>query len=160
MIKPGSLNAQNNLQNEGGFILLVLVIVSGLVVTLSFPPFNLGFLAWFGLAPFLYALRQRNMPATAGFGFLFGALLGIGTCYWIYQLEHVSPSGFILWQLGFAMYFLCFGMFYRILCQRIGSWIIIGAPALWVALEYIRANLFFLSCPWTLLGHSQYLMSL
>ena len=41
--------------------------------------------------------------------------------------------------------------------RRIGSWIIIGAPALWVALEYIRANLFFLSCPWTLLGHSQYL---
>ena len=83
--------------------------------------------------------------------------MGLGTCYWINSLEHMSPPGFILWQLGFALYFLFFGIFYRILCRRIGYWIIIGAPALWVALEYIRANLYFLSCPWTLLGHSQYL---
>lgn len=35
-------------------------------------------------------------------------------------------------------------------------WTLIGAPALWVTLEYIRANLFFLSWPWNLLGHSQH----
>ena len=33
----------------------------------------------------------------------------------------------------------------------------IGAPALWVTLEYVRSNLFFLAWPWNLLGHSQYL---
>ena len=30
------------------------------------------------------------------------------------------------------------------------------APALWVAFEFLRANAFFLSAPWFLLGHSQY----
>jgi len=33
---------------------------------------------------------------------------------------------------------------------------LIATPALWVALEYARANLFFLALPWNLLGHSQY----
>jgi apolipoprotein N-acyltransferase len=33
---------------------------------------------------------------------------------------------------------------------------IIAAPAVWVAIEFVRSNLFFLSWPWNLLGHSQY----
>jgi len=33
---------------------------------------------------------------------------------------------------------------------------LIGAPALWVALEYVRGNLFFLAFPLNLLGHSQH----
>ena len=143
--------------NDRLLLLGGLAIVSGLLATLSFPPFDLGVLAWFSLVPFLYALRQRSIGAAAGIGFLFGAALGIGTCYWIYTLENIALPGFFLWQLGFALYFLLFGILYRLICRRIGSWIIIGAPALWVGLEYIRANLFFLSCPWTLLGHSQYL---
>ena len=91
----------------------------------------------------------------AGFGFLFGALFGLGTCYWIVNLENISYLGFLLWQVAFSLYFLLFGCTYRYLSRRISSWIIIGGPALWVSLEYIRANLFFLSCPWVLLGHSQ-----
>ncbi|MDH3330024.1 MAG: hypothetical protein OEM01_12390, partial [Desulfobulbaceae bacterium] len=159
MTKPGSLHARNRRKNHGLHVILGLTISSGLLVIFSFPPFDFGFLAWFGLAPFLYTLRQRNIPAAAGLGFLFGAVLGIGTCYWIYSLENVALPGFIFWQLGFGLYYLCFGTLYRTICRRIGPWLIIGAPALWAALEYIRANLFFLSCPWTLLGHSQYLYS-
>ena len=55
-----------------------------------------------------------------------------------------------------SLYFIAFGYFYRLIGKNIGSWIIIGAPALWVAMEYTRSNLFFLSLPWNLMGHSQY----
>lgn len=156
MTKPGSLIEQHEFHNVSALVIWGLTIVSGLLISLSFPPFDLGFLAWFGITPFLYVLRQKTIPDAAGIGFFFGVLFGLGTCYWIYSLEHVGPLGFILWQLGFGLYYLLFGTLYRTLCRRIGSWVIIGAPALWVALEYTRANLFFLSCPWSLMGHSQY----
>ena len=56
----------------------------------------------------------------------------------------------------FSMYFSLFGLLYRLICMRIRSWIIFVAPALWVGLEYTRSNVFFLSWPWNLMGHSQY----
>ena len=49
-----------------------------------------------------------------------------------------------------------FCLVYRLISKYTGAWIIVGAPALWVALEYIRSNFFALSFPWNLLGHSQY----
>jgi apolipoprotein N-acyltransferase len=54
------------------------------------------------------------------------------------------------------VFFAAFGFLYRLMSRRIGNWIIVGAPMLWVSLEYVRSNLFFLSWPWNLLAHSQY----
>ena len=136
--------------------LCLLPVVSALLVTFSFPPFDRGILAWLGLSPLLFALRQRGSLAAASLAFLFGCFFGIGAFYWAISINLIHPFKFLIVLIAFSLYFLAFGVLYRLISVGTGSWIIVGAPALWVALEYIRSNLFFLSFPWNLLGHSQY----
>ncbi|HEA68415.1 MAG TPA: apolipoprotein N-acyltransferase [Desulfobacterales bacterium] len=126
-------------------------------MTFSLPDFDYGILAWFGLAPFLFVLRQGSVIAGAVFGFIFGYFYGLGTFYWLPLTEDVSFPQFLFLILpAFSLYYLSFGLLYRLIRPTTGPWIIVGAPALWVALEYARSNLFFLSMPWNLIAHSQY----
>jgi apolipoprotein N-acyltransferase len=137
-------------------LLFVLPVASALLVTASFPPFDLCVFAWFGLSPLLFALRQKGALAAIALAFLFGCLFAIGTFCWANSIAEISLLNFLIWLIPFSLYFLVFGLLYRLISARIGSWIIISAPAFWVALEYVRSNLFFLAWPWNLLGHSQY----
>ena len=136
--------------------LFALTAASALMVSASFPSVDIGIFAWFGLSPLLFVLRQRGSLAASIFGFLFGCLFGIGTFYWTRNVIGINLSAFLLFLLVFSLYFSAFGLLYRLISRRSGFWIIMGAPALWVALEYVRSNLFFLSWPWNLLGHSQH----
>lgn len=111
-------------------------------------------LAWLGLSPFLFGLRQTRPSEGAIFGFLFGAFFWIGAFSW--ALKVISIHNFLFILAEFSIFFLVFGFLYRLISRSIGSWIIVAAPALWVSLEYTRSNLFFLAWPWNLLGHSQY----
>jgi apolipoprotein N-acyltransferase len=139
-------------------ILFLLISVSCLLVISSFPPIDIGVFAWFGLAPLLFVLRQRGMFKSACYGFLFGCLFSIGAFSWLISIPEINLlKFFIIIISGSLLYFFSFGLLYRLISRSIGSWIVIGAPALWVALEYVRSNLFFLSVPWNLLGHSQHL---
>jgi apolipoprotein N-acyltransferase len=137
-------------------LLFLLPVASALLVTASFPPFGLMILAWLGLSPLLFALRQKGFLVAAALGFLFGCVFGIGAFSWAVGIPPIRLSNFYLWLSAFSLYFLFFGLLYRLISARIGSWVIIGAPALWLVLEYVRSNLFFLAWPWNLLGHSQY----
>lgn len=137
-------------------VLVLMPLVSGLLATLSLPSFDLGFLAWVALAPLLFALRQRGFAAGAGFGFLFGWVFGAGSFYWLNTVADMTPFRFCLLVAGFGLYYLLFGLLYTLASRSIGSWIILGGPVLWVALEYARASLSFLALPWNFLSHSQY----
>ena len=137
-------------------VLFALTAASALMVSASFPPADIGIFAWFGLSSLLFVLRQRGSFAASIFGFLFGCLCGIGTFYWTRNVIGINLSDFLLFLFVFSLYFSAFGFLYRLISRRSGFWIIIGAPALWVALEYVRSNFFFLSWPWNLLGHSQH----
>jgi apolipoprotein N-acyltransferase len=137
-------------------ILLLMVVASSLFVIASYPPLDLGILAWIGLSPLLFALRQRGLFVAACIGFLFGGLFGLGSFSWSLNIATFNIFNFIISLVIFSFYFLAFGIFYKLISRRIGSWIIVGGPALWVAIEYMRSNLFFLSMPWNLLGHSQH----
>lgn len=136
--------------------LALLALVSGLLATLSLPSFDLGWLAWLGLAPLLFALRQRGLLAGAALGFVFGCAFGAGSFYWVNVIPDLSPPRFALMVAVFSLYYLLFGLLYALASRSIGSWIIVGGPALWVALEYARGNLWFLAYPWNFLAHSQY----
>src|SRR5215831_16403747 len=137
-------------------VLLAAPVVSGLLATLSLPSFDLGFLAWFGLAPLLFALRLRGLAAGAGLGFLFGYVFGACSFYWLNTVPDVTPFRFCLLVGGFSLYYVVFGLLYNAASRSLGSWLVLAAPALWVALEYARASLSFLALPWNFLSHSQY----
>jgi apolipoprotein N-acyltransferase len=136
--------------------LCLLSVASAILMTLAFPPFDLGILAWAGLSPLLFALRQRGALAAGGLAFLCGCGLGAGVFIWFRGIDSVSLGSFLLMLFLFSLYFLLFGLGYRLVSIYCEGWLISVAPALWVAMEYVRSNLFFLSWPWNLLGHTQY----
>lgn len=135
---------------------LLLAVTSSVLLAGSFPPFNLWFAAWFGLAPLFLALRRAGPGESALLGFLFGFLVIIGSLSWVLELQDLDLLRFSLMGFPLALYCLIFGLAYTVLHRRVNRLMIVAAPALWVAVEYTRSNLFFLAWPWNLLGHSQH----
>jgi len=136
--------------------LAALAIVSGLLTALALPATDVSWLAWVCVAPLLYALRQRGLVAGALLGCLFGYTLGAASFFWINVIQDITPIRFVLAVAVFSLYYLLFGFCYTLANRAIGSWIILGGPALWVTFEYARGSFWFLAYPWNFLGHSQH----
>ena len=139
-----------------------LSIISGLLLTASFPNIGLSIMAWFALIPMLFAVRGLS-----GFGgFRLGLLTGFihyqTLSYWLFHTMNtygglpwfLSIPIMVLISLYLALYI---GVFSACLCTFARKPVIclLMIPFLWVVLEYIRT--YFLSgLPWALLGYSQY----
>jgi apolipoprotein N-acyltransferase len=134
----------------------LLAALSGLLTALSFPPAEQEWLAWFALAPLLFALRRVHGGAAAGFGVVFALAFCAVAFAWTPQVAGASPPSLGIGLVVFSLYFFAFGWSYCLAEDFLGAWMSLGGPVLWVALEYLRSNFFFLSWPWNLLGHSQY----
>jgi apolipoprotein N-acyltransferase len=143
---------------------ILLSLLSGILLILSFPSFDLEFLAWFALVPLFYALRDKNILAGFFLGYLTGFTAFLGTIYWIVVAVHtygnvpfiLSVLILLLLVLYLSLYIGLFTMLTRLIQLRFGSRMIILTPFLWVALEYLR-SFFLTGFPWAELGHSQFL---
>ena len=143
---------------------ILLSFSSALLLTLSFPNFDLEFLAWFAMVPLFYSIGDKGPYDSFKLGFLTGVVFFLGILYWIIVAVHsygnvpLILSGLILLLL--VMYLSLFsGVFTfltRLIQIRLGLQTILFGPVLWVALEYLRSFLL-TGFPWANLGHSQYL---
>jgi apolipoprotein N-acyltransferase len=142
----------------------LLSLLSGILLILSFPRFDLEVLAWFALVPLFFAIEGKG-PFQ---GFKLGAITGLtaflGILYWIIVAVHtygnipLIPSGLILLLLV-AYLSLFIGVFAgstRFIQTRLGPRAVLIAPIFWVTLEYLRSFLL-TGFPWADLGHTQYL---
>lgn len=129
---------------------------SALALTASLPPLDYGALAWVGLAPLLYSLRQVSARGAMWLSGLFGSLFGIFAFSWLRTLEDVNLTSYLLMVFAFCLYFLLFGRLYHRLHRSSPAWLLVTGPALWVALEFLRGHMAFLALPWNFVGHSQY----
>ncbi|MFA5144728.1 MAG: apolipoprotein N-acyltransferase [Candidatus Omnitrophota bacterium] len=132
---------------------LFLCLLSAILLILSFPPFNLEFLAWFGFVPVFFALNNKSGRQAFLLFFVTGAIFWAGIIYW---LIHVTLAGTIALVLYLALYFAVFGLVIRPSTKKSTLYSLIFIPSVWVLLEYIR-GLLFTGFPWALLGYSQYL---
>ena len=96
-----------------GFLFL-LAVASAILICAAYPPFDLEILAWIGLAPLLYALRQTGLFAAAGLSFMYGLLFVIGVFGWAINVSEISLLSFLIWLIPFSLYFLVFGLLYRL----------------------------------------------
>lgn len=140
----------------------LLSILSGLMLTASFPPYHLSWLAWVALLPLLMSLDNVKSSEALRLGFLAGMVHFLTLIYWIiWALNHYGNLSF-LESLG-PLFLLCF---YLSLYLALFSWACVPIrdrflfpwffiAAFWVALEYVRAH-FLTGFPWCLLGYSQY----
>ena len=143
-------------------IRLGLAASSGVGITGAFPNIDMGWLAWIAIVPLLIAVRNVPWKRAFGIGFLAGMVHYLSLIYWVaYTMRTyghlpwlVCISILILLAAYLALYF---GAFTALICRfhPNPAHMLIVAPVIWVALEYIRS--FFLSgFPWELLGYSQY----
>ncbi|MDH5662729.1 MAG: apolipoprotein N-acyltransferase, partial [Elusimicrobiota bacterium] len=136
-----------------------LALLSGILLVLIFPKFNLPFLAWVALIPLFLALEGRSLRESFNLGFISGLVSFMGILYWI--LPTVVSGGeskllgfisLLLLSSYLAIYYGLFCLLFRYASLKITHYIIIlfFAPALWVSLELLRAYLLS-GFPWTLL---------
>ncbi len=143
---------------------ILLSLLSGILLILSYPNFDLEFLAWFALVPLFYSLRDKSILAGFFLGYLTGFISFLGILYWIVVAVHtygnvpliLSILILLLLILYLSLFFGTFTMLFRLIQQRFGSRMIILTPFFWVGLEYLRSFLL-TGFPWADLGHSQYL---
>lgn len=134
--------------------LILLPLLSALLLILSFPRFNQGYLAWFALLPLFYYCRQTGagVKAFAGgllTGFLFFLYLYAYMALAINFLfpPYIGIMGVIFASLVSSLYFAGFTLAFAFLLRQGRSLLTaVAAPSLWVLLEYLRAA--------GLLGHS------
>ena len=58
-------------------------LLSGLLIVFTFPPFQLGFLAWIVLIPLIASLYYDDFHLGFGKGFVYGLFLNLGVLYWL-----------------------------------------------------------------------------
>ncbi|MBN1154031.1 apolipoprotein N-acyltransferase [candidate division KSB1 bacterium] len=133
-------------------------ILTGVLISFSFPPFKLGFLAYIALVPFFLLLHDASMKEAARWSYVTGLFVNIGTLYWI---NWVTIPGAVAAILVLPFYFVLFAVFYVFLRMRLGeSKVFFVIPFLWTGIEYLR-SLGVLGFPWTSLAYSQsYYLSL
>jgi len=141
---------------------LLLALLSGLLLTAAFPPGRFAFLAWFALVPLLKSLEKAAPSIAFRLGFAAGLAHFLTLLYWvIIVMGHYGHLPFPV-SLGililFSLYLSIFPALFAWGCSFIGKSFLgsFTVAGLWVALEYVRANVL-TGFPWCLLGHSQYL---
>ena len=136
---------------------IILAICSSLLLVLSFPAFDIEFLAWFSLVPLFLSLRGKPLTLSFGLSFLTGIVFFMGVFYWINTVKGFSFLDFLILGIYLGSYFGIFGLLLNFITKKTQLTNIITAPVLWVSLEYLRSNAGFMSLPWAILAHSQYL---
>jgi len=139
-----------------------LVIASALLLTLSFPDFDLWPLAWIGLVPLLVVIARPLKAARALLlGWLWGVVFFYGTCWWLtYPMIHYAHiSAWLAYPLLLlpialvGLFPALFSLMLSRLVVRFGLAAIFVAPLIWVSCEWARYAM--TGQLWNALGYSQ-----
>jgi apolipoprotein N-acyltransferase len=142
---------------------ILLALISGILLILSFPLFNFYPLAWFALVPLFLAIHDKHSRSSFYLGLLAGFIYFLGSIYWVYHSMYFyggvplifSILFLILLSLYLALYVGIFSMLFNFLSKHSAIPALIIAPVLWVTLEYLRTYAL-TGFPWSILGYSQY----
>jgi apolipoprotein N-acyltransferase len=139
----------------------ILAGLSGVLLTLSFPSFNLFPLAWIGLIPLLIALKSASSWKSAFWhGYVTGVVFFFGLVYWIILLYpfaniFVTTLGCVLLVGYLAVYIGVFSALLYQLPWKSGLSFIFIVPAIWTGLEWVRSWML-TGFPWGSMGYSQW----
>jgi apolipoprotein N-acyltransferase len=138
-------------------------VLSGILILLAFPVFDLYLLAWVAFIPFLLSLWKKTPGEAFQAGFIFGIVYFFGTLYWIYHsinyyggLSFVSSISVVLLLCCYlSIYPAVFAYFFSSFIKKTKMPALLIGPVLWVVLEFIRSYAF-TGFPWSSIGYSQY----
>jgi apolipoprotein N-acyltransferase len=140
---------------------ILYAILSGLMLTASFPPGQTGWMAWIALIPLLFSIKDEPLKSSFKLGFITGFAHFLTLLYWIifvlgyYGGMNIFVSTMIL--ILFCCYLsLYIGLFAAITTRVKNNYLpAVTIAASWVAVELLRAKML-TGFPWCLLGYSQH----
>ena len=123
---------------------VILASVSGLLMFLIFPKFNLFLIAYIALVPFLISIRRaRSVPAAALYGQICGMIFFGGFLFWVNTLIKWAGWWAVLaWitlTVSQALFVAAFAGISKYLSGKKPNLNIIFVPAIWTALEWLRS---------------------
>lgn len=141
-----------------------LAAVSGVLMALAFPMFNMELLAWIGMVPLFFSLRNKTVLKSIYLGLAAGLTFYLILLYWIpipvtvYGKLPLPVGIFLLLILSLylSLYTAAFSFLISFLRIRSGLPVVMSAPVIWVSLELVITHLL-TGFPWGLLGYSQHL---
>ena len=140
---------------------LFLAILSGLLLTASFPPGKFSFLAWIALIPLLVSILHKAPRNAFKLGFIAGFFHYLTLVYWIVvvlgQYGNLSLPVSLLALVLLSLFLALYPALFSCLACRLNNGLFYPffLGAFWVSIEYARAHLV-TGFPWCLLGYSQY----
>jgi len=153
-----------------------LAVLSGLLLILSFLPFNISILIWIALVPLLIAIKDTRIKEAANLGAITGLVLYCGSLWWFIRLFGPSITCIGLLSL-LALFIALFSGLLNFVSRRllvtrspacpVGAKRLYGdnlitrlpiilAPIIWVAVEFFRSECYPLKFSWLSLGYSQW----
>jgi apolipoprotein N-acyltransferase len=142
----------------------LLASLSGLLLILSFPQWNLFVLAWVSIVPLLYAVRGKDAAQGCILGAVTGLVFNLGLVYWVtvsMTTYGKMPAALSLVVLVLFAAYLSLFIAAPVWCscyveRRRGIALIAMLPFFWTASEYVK-SWFLTGFPWESLGYSQFL---
>ncbi len=136
---------------------LFLTFLTATLLALSFPNHSIYIFAWVGLVPWLVANNAKSPLWSFVLSLICGMIFFMGIFDWILEISGYTYLHHALLALYLGSYFGIFGLALSVISRRYGLAVsLVSAPFIWVSLEYLRSNMFFLALPWGLLSHSQH----
>lgn len=130
---------------------LVLSLLTAVFLAFAFPPFQLGFLAYWTLVPFFYLLEDKSIKESFRWGYVTGLFMSLATVYWI---SFVTMPGAVATILVHPLYYALYAMLHVFLRDRLGERFVLAIPFVWTGIEYVK-SLSELAFPWITLGYTQ-----
>lgn len=140
---------------------MTIALLSGLLLALSMPGPNLGWLAWIALVPLFWALDEKDPKQAFRIGWLAGIVFFGALLYWLYTLWDWASAfilvGYLVLIGYLGLYWGAFSALYSLLSRRLPRWtFLIAVPALWAVLEFTRSLTRF-GFPWGQVADALYL---
>ena len=133
-----------------------------LLLILSFPNFELFYLAWIGLVPLLVVVSRKPSPLRSLIlGWAAGTVFFYTTCYWLtYSMIHYGGLPTVVAYLLLVPAAIVIGIFpglaMMLVARAIKRWgltALLLAPVFWTAFEWVRLGV--TGQLWNALGYSQ-----
>ncbi|MFM7023873.1 MAG: apolipoprotein N-acyltransferase [Flavobacteriales bacterium] len=136
-----------------------LAILSGILIAISFPPYNFTLSAFIGIIPLLYLEHKiaisssyRKGRQVFALSYLTFFTWNLICCWWIYNAAFIGAAFEILVNsLLYALMFLLFHLCKRKLPKVLWPFCFV---LFWLALEYLHFQDWELSWPWLVLGNA------
>ena len=135
--------------------------MSGLLLTVAFPPGQLAWVVWVAFIPLLVGIEDTSPSGSLKLGFISGPSHNMTLLYWIvFVLKSygnldifVSIGAYLLLCLYLSLYPALFAYVFSSLKKGHPS--ALTSAGIWVSFEWIRAKAL-TGFPWCLLGYTQF----